>query len=130
LGASGQWQRLDRQFGGASLLTVLPRVAVEAFTRGRLVFVAVPEGDLLALGALVAHDLAKAGCCALSPMVVRQGVLCGVDGLRWSLPLLHACSAVVVPMVKGWDECPSVYEAASRALDAVVPVYLVQGGWT
>jgi hypothetical protein len=44
--------------------------------------------------------------------------------MRWCLPFLHVCGAVVVPDIKGWDGSVGIAAEVRTALDLSLPVYV------
>jgi len=121
---------------------------------GRLVYLASPYSKMclengewdnvlsLSLGFEAAKwvaELSLRGVTAISPisqasmMVSAKG--CGqIDPLGvsfwegWCRPLLHACEAVIVPPIEGWDESVGVWLEVQAALDADCPVFLLREG--
>lgn len=84
-------------------------------------------------------ELSLRGVTAISPisqlaMMVRAVQRGRIDPLSvsfwegWCRPLLHACEAVIVPPILGWDESVGVWFEVQAALDANCPVYLLREG--
>ena len=122
--------------------------------QGRLVYLASPyskrclirgawDEDLsLSLGFAAAKwvaELSLRGVTAISPVsqssmmvsALQRGLLDPLDPAfweSWCRPLLHACEAVVVPPITGWDDSVGVWFEVQAALDANCPVYLLREG--
>ncbi len=122
--------------------------------QGRLSYLASPysklcqhsgawdEGLSLSLGFAAARwvaELSLRGVTAMSPisqasMMVSAGQRGRIDPLGvsfwegWCRPLLHACEAMIVPPIEGWDDSVGVWFEVQAALDASCPVYLLREG--
>lgn len=124
--------------------------------QGRLSYLASPyskpclhngawDEDLsLSLGFAAAKwvaELSLRGVTAMSPISQSAMMVSAVQRGRidplsvnfwegWCRPLLHACEAVIVPPIAGWDESMGVWFEVQAALDANCPVYLLREGAT
>lgn len=82
--------------------------------------------------------LAKAGITAVSPIVQAQAAVSQADGqidpldagfwMRWCLPMLRACEALVVPPIHGWSRSVGVWQETQDMLRHGRAVYLLAGG--
>lgn len=90
----------------------------------------------------VQHQLLRAGCCALSPVVQwaamsqaalaldRKARIDPLDPQAWALfsgQLRGVCDLVVVPDLPGWQQSSAVWADVVWALSHVTPVHFMGG---
>lgn len=134
------------------LLRRWPIERIAAQERARLCYLATPYSKLIkpeqplsrirAIRAAItaafwAGRFADAGLTTISPIVQADTMASMVPALdpldayfweQWCRPLLHACAAVIVPPMDGWDDSDGVFHEVVTALSANKAVYLVTDG--
>ena len=137
---------VERDFAGGLpvyLATPYSKIAVDQNGKWDVIF----AGAAAQSAARAADALRARGVSAFSPIVqahaqvkatgdiVPKGSHCVVFAptvdpldadlwMRWCLPFLHVCGAVVVPDINGWDASVGIAAEVRTALDLALPVYV------
>lgn len=127
--------------GGCAGTAYLATPYVEGVTQGgRWRFEKSIEIEVRA--AHVQHQLLRAGCCSVSPVVqwaaMAQAALAldrreridPLDAVAWALfagRLRAVCGLVVVPDLPGWQQSAAVWADVVWALEHVTPVHFMGG---
>lgn len=150
------WIDLAAAYQPAGLLSVnTPFIDALARCRGKMVYLATPysrevlnydgrwcpvRSDAMAFEAAKwAAHCAVNGVAVVSPVVqavamVNADIADAIDPLDekfwtvWCAPLLHACGAVIVPPIAGWDRSRGVFHECSAALRRNIAVHLIRPG--